>query len=314
VRGLRHIHGRPNFSKRAAPILAKRFRHGDHYRHDHDFLEFALVLAGQGTHISPGHRHEMHPGDVFVIPPGTWHEYRSASTFLLYNCCVGAELIQRDLACAREDPILGRLLGCASAAAKSASTWDEMSSPCEPAFSVLRISLPRRALRECILKLDQLSDAIDDPRPANRARCMGLLLVFLAELADHLRPDQNAAHRLMAGQRATPHRLVIPGVEILKQDIAHAWTLDELSEQLQADPSHVARVFNAGVGLPPMAFLTRLRMEQAAALLLSTPDPISDIGHRVGWDDANYFARRFRAHFGMTASEFRARNAKKRRD
>jgi AraC family L-rhamnose operon transcriptional activator RhaR len=61
-----------------------------------------------------------------------------------------------------------------------------------------------------------------------------------------------------------------------------------------------------------MAHLAALRAEAAAARLLRTHDPVSLVGSAVGWGDPNYFARRFRAHFGTSPSAFRRQAAASR--
>ena len=48
---------------------------------------------------------------------------------------------------------------------------------------------------------------------------------------------------------------------------------------------------------------------QAATLLLHSDQPVTCIGHAVGWPDQNYFARRFKAHYGLSATTYRARFA-----
>ncbi len=58
-----------------------------------------------------------------------------------------------------------------------------------------------------------------------------------------------------------------------------------------------------------MAYLARLRAEHAATLLLHSDQPITVIGQQVGWPDQNYFARRFRAHYGLSATKYRAQFA-----
>jgi AraC family L-rhamnose operon transcriptional activator RhaR len=58
-----------------------------------------------------------------------------------------------------------------------------------------------------------------------------------------------------------------------------------------------------------MAYLARLRAEHAATLLLHSDQPVTCIGQAVGWPDQNYFARRFKAHYGLSATTYRARFA-----
>jgi AraC family transcriptional regulator, L-rhamnose operon transcriptional activator RhaR len=58
-----------------------------------------------------------------------------------------------------------------------------------------------------------------------------------------------------------------------------------------------------------MAYLARRRVQMAAALLLHTDQPVTQVGRSVGWPDQNYFARRFKAHFGLSASTYRSRFA-----
>ena len=48
---------------------------------------------------------------------------------------------------------------------------------------------------------------------------------------------------------------------------------------------------------------------RAATLLLHSDQPVTCIGQAVGWPDQNYFARRFKAHYGLSATTYRARFA-----
>jgi len=58
-----------------------------------------------------------------------------------------------------------------------------------------------------------------------------------------------------------------------------------------------------------MAYLAQVRAEHAAVLLLHSGEPITCIGRAVGWPDQNYFARRFKAHYGLSATTYRKRFA-----
>ena len=92
---------------------------------------------------------------------------------------------------------------------------------------------------------------------------------------------------------------------MMEARLAHRWTLAELAEPLHLAPGYLVRLFKATTGLPPMAYLARLRAEHAATLLLHSDEPVMSIGQAVGWPDQNYFARRFKAHYGLSATSYR---------
>jgi AraC family L-rhamnose operon transcriptional activator RhaR len=85
------------------------------------------------------------------------------------------------------------------------------------------------------------------------------------------------------------------------------WTLPLLAARAAVEPTYFSRLFRAAVGLPPMAYVTRRRLEVATTLLRRDDLAIGDVGAIAGWPDANYFSRSFRRHFGMTPSRYRQR-------
>ena len=98
-------------------------------------------------------------------------------------------------------------------------------------------------------------------------------------------------------------------MRLLESDIARHWTLTALADELHLAPGYLVRLFKHATGLPPMAYLAQVRAERAAVLLLHSDEPVTGIGRAVGWPDQNYFARRFKAHYGLSATTYRERFA-----
>ncbi|MBN2204617.1 MAG: AraC family transcriptional regulator [Thermoleophilia bacterium] len=87
-------------------------------------------------------------------------------------------------------------------------------------------------------------------------------------------------------------------------------SLDELAAVAGFSPFHFHRIFAAMVGETLSQFIRRLRLERAAARLVTSPTtPVTAVALECGFSGSAAFARAFREAFGMTASEWRRAKA-----
>ncbi|QNE17245.1 AraC family transcriptional regulator [Kribbella qitaiheensis] len=266
-----------------AMAFAGRYRHeGDHPVHTHSFFEVVVVIGGHGVHNCLDARQELGTGDVLLVRPGVWHGYEDCRGLEIYNCGFSVDLLHRELAWTREDPLLGHLL------------WTLPYMPERLAFR-----LDPAALAECLGHLDGLEDLRYRPANLHHGDIIGWLSLFLNRLARAAGDGRDGTGQL--------HPAVLDAMRLMEARPAYRWTLTELALDLHLAPGYLVRIFKAATGLPPMAYLSRFRAELAADRLLHTDEPINRIGESVGWPDQNYFARRFKSHYGLSATTYRAR-------
>ena len=66
---------------------------------------------------------------------------------------------------------------------------------------------------------------------------------------------------------------------------------------------------HAGIGVHRPVLARIQRGHLGVTPLLHSDQPVTCIGREVGWPDQNYFARRFTAHYGLSATTYRTRIA-----
>lgn len=77
-------------------------------------------------------------------------------------------------------------------------------------------------------------------------------------------------------------------MRLVRDRLAEPWTLDSLASEVHLSRSQLVRVFDAAVGISPMAYLRQMRTQQMARLLASTDLSIPAAARSVGWTDPNY--------------------------
>lgn len=136
-------------------------------------------------------------------------------------------------------------------------------------------------------------------RSTTTYHCRLLLHTILSELQESLHAppaahDVSVPPPLMAAQEYMRSKLDHPSLTILEIAKAIGWS-----------HAHFARQFVRHFGVSPRESLLRMRIEQAARLLVQEQWPIGAVAEAVGFTDAHYFSRAFRRQIGYTASAYR---------
>jgi AraC-like DNA-binding protein len=111
--------------------------------------------------------------------------------------------------------------------------------------------------------------------------------------------------RLRKGGMA-PHKLrqtITLICELLDQqdDVA----LAKVAEKVGMSYFHFSRAFKRSMGLSPINYIIRERIERAKKLLAETEAPIAEIALRAGFSSQSHFTTSFRKLAGVTPSSFR---------
>ena len=99
----------------------------------------------------------------------------------------------------------------------------------------------------------------------------------------------------------------------LENHYADDITLNELAEHKYfVSVGHLSRTFKNKTGLTFSKYLTEVRLKKAKEFLGNTDFDITDIAAFTGYNDASYFTQIFRKSCGMTPSEYRSLERKKK--
>ena len=88
---------------------------------------------------------------------------------------------------------------------------------------------------------------------------------------------------------------------------ARPWTIADLAREAGISRSVLAERFRHYLGEPPMAYLTRWRLQLGAQMLRSTNQSVAQIASAVGYDSEPAFNRAFKREFGAPPARFRAK-------
>ncbi|TVX96649.1 response regulator [Cohnella terricola] len=84
-------------------------------------------------------------------------------------------------------------------------------------------------------------------------------------------------------------------------------TVEAIAARLFIDGSYLRRIFKKEAGMPASDYLTFVRMQQAKKMLGEGKLKLSVVAELVGYNDANYFSKSFKKHFGFTPTEYELR-------
>ena len=82
-------------------------------------------------------------------------------------------------------------------------------------------------------------------------------------------------------------------------------SLDDVSRRIGISPYYFSKLFKEDEGEGFVEYLTRIRIEKAKELLMTTECSMKEICVMVGYADPNYFSRSFKKNVGVTPTEYK---------
>jgi AraC-like DNA-binding protein len=141
------------------------------------------------------------------------------------------------------------------------------------------------------------------PRPGSQGVLSRLSEVLVVELVRFLTSELPAQQT--GWFAALKDGVVGLALGKLHQHPAAPWSLARLAKEVGASRTVLAERFAQLVGMPPMQYLARWRMQMAANLLRTTTAGLGEIAERVGYGSEAALSRAFKRWLGVAPASYR---------
>jgi AraC-like DNA-binding protein len=271
-----------------------------------DLGSFHMVLAGRGVLEVEGAAETVAvgPGDVVVLPTGAEHWVKDAPTTRapwLTSILDRHEVVDGELRFGGdfggdEGPTTEIVCGV-FALEGAAPSWFERLPP-------VVVSGGEASERRWRAEVQSaLRDEARAPTNGGSVIVNRLLESIIADaLADRLR---DISADVPASAAALSDRRMGATLGRLHEAPEEPWTVEHMAKVASMSRSAFADRFRSLLGLPPMRYLTELRLARSARLLRTTDMTVAEVARRVGYGSEESLARAFRARFGRTPAAYR---------
>lgn len=245
-----------------------------------DFCALYVIRGGRGLHVVDGITYGITRGDVYLLPPGATHAYRD------YHALeIDAFYFPLDLWNDEELSTLRELSGF----------WSLFLSG-----DAHRLHLTPETYSVAQMHIEEMRHEYGGGRGAPLILLRALFYRFLVFLA-------RGGDAQMATKSYRPQLVdVLRWCELhIEQSPGESISVPQLAAMLFLSPGHFATLFTREVGVPPAAYLRRLRLEKARSLMADQSLSITQAAMQSGFVDTAHFSRAFKALYGQSPREYR---------
>lgn len=119
--------------------------------------------------------------------------------------------------------------------------------------------------------------------------------------------DGLAPYMVFEGRVDHGDGVILSAQEWLRRNFPVANPVEEMIRRSRIAGRTFKRRFRGATGLTPIAYVQRLRVEDAKRRLERSAEPVDAIAWRVGYEDAAFFRRLFKRITGLTPGAYRRR-------
>ena len=195
---------------------------------------------------------------------------------------------------------------CGLLSEKTATLHWKCLSPFEEAFSkidaVNMLYLTDNTGGTCAgetATLDMIIELIGSFAPEHKAEVCNALLISQVRPGNHKQPGSQCA-RL---RHSSP--ILAKAVQLMAKDLEMSHSTFTIAKFCGVSVRQLERLFQSHLATTPLKYKTALRTERGKELLLHTDLSVKEVAFAVGFNSVATFSKHFRAHEGMSPSQFK---------
>lgn len=252
---------------------------GEHF---HDAWEIYYLVSGERCYFIKDQIYRICAGDLVMIPINVLHKTSPSGKL--------SQPHERLLVNFRTEAVSALLPG----------KEEELKQLFER-YPVLRLSTEEQHLVQPLLArmLTEQKQQASGYEEYGRLLLAELLLNLLRMA--HTRPNHDGEE----GGGKRPYREIAEVARYINAHFEENLSLGELAGRFHLSPYYLSHVFPRVTGLTLVAYINRVRIEEACALLRKTELPVTDIAYQVGYQSVTHFGRVFKKAKAVSPQSYR---------
>lgn len=94
-------------------------------------------------------------------------------------------------------------------------------------------------------------------------------------------------------------------INYIEENLAENIRVDDLAKIAHFHPQHFIKYFKMNLGITPIHYIYKRRIERAKCMLLHSDMTLNQIAVTTGFHDLSHFSKSFKKYFGVSPSEFK---------
>ena len=233
--------------------------------HFHEFYEIELCYEGEGYEVINGNKYTISPNKIFLLHPTDYHQIVATKPLKMFNVAFTNSLIDEENITYFLDYQNEIVLNLSSHRLKQVRSIMEM---------IQDIFLGSRTNKELIL--------------THLLNALLLIIIGSNELKGNIEPSSNN-----------------DVLKYIHKNFARNPTLKELSEFCGYQKNYFCEFFKKKTGVTYKEYLSNLKVNYSKKLLKLSSKSIKEIALECGFNSANNYIRKFKAHTNLTPKQFR---------
>lgn len=252
--------------------------------HYHDFSELVFITEGYGVQSVAGVDYNVRAGDIFLIQGFIEHYFKERNRISHINVMFDPARLPLAFEHLRKIPGYNIIFEL------------EPSMRGKGAFKH-RLHLENDGIELAEMIIQRMDAELTERKSGFEISLFNLLLELIIYIS----------RQYSAGLQGKESALVRIGhvISTIEKDCASPWTLKKIAKLAGMSTNNLMLLFNAAIGISPIAYVLRSRLRHAASELRECKKNISEISSDNGFSDSNYFSKKFKSAYKLSPRAYR---------